>query len=149
MNWRTRTRENAGHSAELRPEHRNTDSDVAFHKEWERLEEVLRFLRTEIGTTRETVRKTAASRLKIRATRETIAAKLQTSEHLWQSLKSVQAQVHSPQQLRPGVKAVEHGSSVNEQSSPLALHPAVAHEINNPLEAIVGLIYLLENEATR
>jgi signal transduction histidine kinase len=133
MNQRERTRENAARRAELRLVYSHTDPEAVFHKEHNRLTEILRFLRRVAVTTRETA----------------IAARQKSADLRQLLLNPTEEQLRPFQWLKPRVKAVRHAQSADERSSASALPAATAHEINNPLEAITSLIYLLENEGTR
>ena len=148
MNWRARTRENAGRCADLRLEPGHTDPEAAFHDEYERLQEIVRFLRSTADIARRNGEEAAATRLESRAIREVAAGTRRRSAHLRQLLKSAEEQIHLLPSLEPRVERGGQSQSLNERSSALALPAAAAHEINNPLEAIASLIYLLENETT-
>jgi two-component system CheB/CheR fusion protein len=105
---------------------------------------ILRLLRTTADTARATAQEAAATLLESQALREATAATQQAHERLKQLLESAESHLRPLQQLRP----TRRGAAGDQRSAALALPPAAAHEINNPLEAIASLIYVLENEGT-
>lgn len=143
MTRRTPARQNTGRRRELRLTHRRADSEVAFDKEYQRLKKTVAFLRATADNARMTAEEAAATRLKYRATREMTAATRQASEYL---LKNVQKQLRNLERSTAREKSRGNGQLTKERPS-LAFPAAVAHEINNPLEAIATLLYLLEHEA--
>ncbi len=142
MPRREQTRENSERCAELRRESRHTDPPDDSGEGYERLQEILRLLRTTAQTARRTAQEAAATRQESRAIRQaTAATRDRTHQRVTQLLESTGSQLG-------GEFKLERPRGGQSSVSSMALSAAAAHEINNPLEAISGLICLLESAAT-